>query len=163
MRIAYFAQYLSISVSQYAPVRNLPCAALLPVPIYDLTFSCPVLISSTCLHTNVRPPSFVCSPTSYGVSTPTNVRFFKFLLIQLPSPPPLFQYEIRCKDLYRLIFGDAGSRDPQGCSHIQFASRGKVMQYALSLGPSLFFITDPIAHRASQMPAMPVRNGQVLA
>jgi hypothetical protein len=42
-----------------------------------------------------------------------------------------FQYEIRCKDLNKLIFGDAGRREAVGCSNIQFVNRGENMQCVL--------------------------------
>ena len=105
-----------------------------------------VLISSTCILTCVHPhlslqPNFVWR--KFHIHSAHH--FYSSTSL---SP----QYEIRCKDLYRLVFGDAGSRDPQGCSHIQFASRGKVLQYVLLLkdrnSSSSSLIVISRAHRA---------------
>lgn len=54
------------------------------------------------------------------------------------------QYEIRCKDLNKLIFGDAGRRDPVGCSNIQFVNRGEQMQcvFFLSSYRELSVVSD---------------------
>jgi len=75
-----------------------------------------------CAHRDEPEPYLQCVK---GGLTPGREQIWNFLKFDSPTS---YGYEIRCKDLYRLIFGDAGSRDPQGCSHIQFASRGKVMQ-----------------------------------
>ncbi|KAG8753079.1 hypothetical protein FRC14_006462 [Serendipita sp. 396] len=50
---------------------------------------------------------------------------YNFLKVDGPRTPGA---QVKCKDLNKLIFGDAGRRENVGCSNIQFVSRGGNMQ-----------------------------------
>ncbi|PVF99718.1 hypothetical protein CPB86DRAFT_774175 [Serendipita vermifera] len=60
-----------------------------------------------------------------GGMTPGREQIYNFLKFDQPHTTG---YEVRCKDLPKLIFGDAGRREAVGCGNIQFVNRGENMQ-----------------------------------
>ncbi|CAG7852620.1 SubName: Full=Uncharacterized protein {ECO:0000313/EMBL:CCA75577.1} [Serendipita indica DSM 11827] len=60
-----------------------------------------------------------------GGMTPGHEQIYNFLKVDGPRAAG---YEIRCKDINRLVFGDAGRRESVGCSNTQFVNRGENMQ-----------------------------------